>query len=77
MKPGKYTVHTTAKSADNSWSWSTDFDIKKEEAKKLNANAIDRFVLPKLWVILFASCSLSVGILLIVLNKRNRRRKAG
>ena len=77
MKSGKYTVHTTAKSADNSWSWSTDFDIKKEEAKKLNANAIDRFVLPKLWVILFASCSLSVGILLIVLNKRNRRRKAG
>ena len=77
LKPGSYTVHVSAKNADNSWSWSTDFDIKKEEAKKLNANAIDRFVLPKLWLILFASCSLTIGVLLIFLNKRNSRRKAG
>lgn len=72
FKPGKYTLHLTAKTSDSkwkakSWSWDKDFTISSKQANKVNQKAIND-PKPKLsiwWVVAAIGLSAIVIILLV------------
>ncbi|WP_088809375.1 MULTISPECIES: DUF916 and DUF3324 domain-containing protein [unclassified Listeria] len=76
FKAGKYTLHMTAKSNENEWKWTKDFEIKGDEAKALNNKAVELEKDYTMWLILGA---VLLGIILLILvfllGKRSSRKK--
>ncbi|MBC1417667.1 DUF916 and DUF3324 domain-containing protein [Listeria fleischmannii] len=76
FKAGKYTLHMTAKSNENEWKWTKDFEIKGDEAKALNNKAVELEKDYTIWYIIGAILlGLILLILVFLLGKRSSRKK--
>lgn len=75
FKPGKYTLKLTAWGSGKKWTFTKDFEIKKDEADKLNDKAVELEKDYTMWYIIGGIALLVVLLILVFLLGRKSRKK--
>ncbi|MBO0440337.1 DUF916 and DUF3324 domain-containing protein [Candidatus Enterococcus ikei] len=74
FKPGKYLVAVHAESKGRTWDFEEEFEIKAEEAKKMNNQAYIRQDKKNFWIYIIVFLVLLALILLYVLYKKRQKK---
>lgn len=85
MEVGTYTGHVVVTSGDQTWSWTEDFDITKEDADKFNKQDVSIVQESGInWSVILLITGVILGVLLLVFvflyfyrRKMKRRKKKG
>ncbi|EPH64231.1 hypothetical protein D931_01725, partial [Enterococcus faecium 13.SD.W.09] len=76
FRSGNYVLELTAKSGDNEWSWTREFTIDADDARKLNREDVMIDNSPNWWMIgVLILLTLLVVILLYLALKKRRQEK--
>jgi len=76
FRSGNYVLELTAKSGDNEWSWTREFTIDADDARKLNREDVMIDNSPNWWMIgALILLTLLVVILLYLALKKRRQEK--
>lgn len=75
LEPGKYTLVMNAKSSKENWSFTKDFEIKAEVAKKLNDKDVTIKKNNNSWMYIILICLLIFIILLAIFIFKIRKKK--
>ncbi|MGM0294547.1 DUF916 and DUF3324 domain-containing protein [Enterococcus sp. AZ062] len=77
FRSGNYVLELTAKSGDNEWSWTREFTIDADDARKLNREDVMIDNSPNWWMIGTISLLILLVIILLyfVLKKRKQEKK--
>ncbi|MDM5452026.1 DUF916 and DUF3324 domain-containing protein [Peribacillus simplex] len=74
LEPGKYHIYITAKDGDQTWKFDKMFEIKGDDSKKLNKEAVE---LEKDYTLIFAGIGVLIAVLIILVIILLRRKKSG
>jgi len=73
FRSGNYVLELTAKSGDNEWSWTREFTIEADEARKLNREDVTIDTSTNWWMIgSIGLISLLVGLVFYLILKRKK-----
>ncbi|MHC5251650.1 DUF916 and DUF3324 domain-containing protein [Listeria kieliensis] len=76
LKPGDYTLHLKAKSSKESWQFTKNFQIKRDEANKLNEKDVT-LESPNYWwlIALIAAAVVVIGLVIFFIWRHKKKKK--
>ena len=75
LKPGRYTIDVSIQTSSGKWRLTKDFDIKAEESKKLNAEAVELKKDDRTLYFIIGSSSFVIILLLLLLLLKKKQTK--